>query len=278
MPGLGQALRRLTGGLFRLLQLLFQMQQGVPRVLYVVQLPAAAGLVLQHLLHRGAVLLFQAVQLIQPSLHPVQLLGREVEILPLVPDGVRQVVNLAVGGLQPVIQLPQLRVQPPYRCQGFLGLTHQIGRAITAIVAVEAEIRPGHGGNEFFRIVQQGPVALQLLFLAGAQLGPLQLLELIGQGIHPAGLLRLVHLQSLHLAAQDGHGLVFFAILRQQLLRPAEAVQIQQVLLLVQQLLAVVLAVDIEQARADTLELRDRHWPSAHAADVFAVTVQLALQ
>ena len=37
--------------------------------------------------------------------------GREVEILSLVPDGVRQVVNLAVGGFQPVIQLPQLRVQ-----------------------------------------------------------------------------------------------------------------------------------------------------------------------
>ena len=49
-------------------------------------------------------------------------------------------------------------------------------------------------------------------------------------------------------------------------------------LLFVEQLLSVVLAVDIEQARADTLELRDRHWPSAHAADVFAVTVQLALQ
>ena len=75
MSGLGQGLRRLTGGLFRLLQLLFQMQQGVPRVLYVVQLPAAAGLILQHLLHCGAVLLFQAVQLIQPSLHPVQFLG-----------------------------------------------------------------------------------------------------------------------------------------------------------------------------------------------------------
>ena len=59
MPGLGQGLRRLTGGLFCLLQLLFQMQQGVPRVLYVVQLPAAAGLILQHLLHCGAVLLFR---------------------------------------------------------------------------------------------------------------------------------------------------------------------------------------------------------------------------
>ena len=58
VPGLGQALRRLTSGLFCLLQLLFQVQQRVSGVLDLVQLPAAAGLVLQHLLHRGAVFLF----------------------------------------------------------------------------------------------------------------------------------------------------------------------------------------------------------------------------
>ena len=278
MPGLGQALRRLTGGLFRLLQLLFQMQQRVPRVLYVVQLPAAAGLVLQHLLHRGAVFLFQAVQLVQPSLHPVQLLGREVEILPLVPDGVRQVVNLAVGGFQPVIQLPQLRVQTPHRGQGPLGLAHQVGGTVAAVVAVEAEIRPGHGGDELLRVVQQGPAALQLLLLAGAQLGPLQLLELIGQGIHPPGLLRLVHFQGLHLPPQGGHGLVFFAILRQQLLRPAKAVQIQQVLLLVQQLLAVVLTVDIQQAAAQGAKLGNGDGASVDPADVLAVAVDLPLQ
>ena len=112
-------------------------------------------------------------------------------------------------------------------------MAHQVGGTVAAVVTVEAEVRPGHGGDELLRVVQQGPAALQLLLLAGAQLGPLQLLELIGQGIHPPGLLRLVHFQGLHLPPQGGHGLVFFAILRQQLLRPAKAVQIQQVLLLV---------------------------------------------
>ena len=49
-------------------------------------------------------------------------------------------------------------------------------------------------------------------------------------------------------------------------------------LLFVEQLLPVVLAVDIEQTRTNALELRDRHRPSTHAADVFPIGVQLALQ
>ena len=42
--------------------------------------------------------------------------------------------------------------------------------------------------------------AVELLLLAGPQLGPLKLVDLVAQGVHAAGLLRLVHLQGVHLA------------------------------------------------------------------------------
>ena len=60
-PGGGQLRPRCQDGLPGLLQLLFQPGQGVVRRLHIVQLPAALVQVGQHLLHRGAVFLFQAV-------------------------------------------------------------------------------------------------------------------------------------------------------------------------------------------------------------------------
>ena len=49
-------------------------------------------------------------------------------------------------------------------------------------------------------------------------------------------------------------------------------------LLLVQKLLAVVLAVDIQQAAAQHFQLSHRHRPPVHPADVFSVAVDLPLQ
>ena len=73
-------------------------------------------------------------------------------------------------------------------------------------------------------------------------------------------------------------GLILFSICIQKLFRLSKAVEIQLVLLLVEQLLAIVLAVDVEQAAAERAQLRHGERPSVHAAGVFAVGVNLALQ
>ena len=98
------------------------------------------------------------------------------------------------------------------------------------------------------------------------------------QHVDTARFFGLVHLERVDRAARLFHHVIARTVRCQLIFHAAKAVEVDKVLLFVEQLLSVVLAVDIEQARADTLELRDRHRPSAHAADVFAVTVQLALQ
>ena len=250
MAGLGQLLRRRLGSRQGLLLQLLQMQQGVAGVLDGVQLLGAAVQIGQHTLYIRAILLFQPVQLIQTALHLVQLLRGEVEGVPLVLHGVGQIVNLAVHRLQPLVQLLEAVIQTADGLQSALGLPQQGQCAAGAVVAAEAEVCLGDGGHEFFAVAQQVAAGGQLLLLAGPQLGPLKFLDLVAQGIHAAGLLCLVHLQGVHLATDIRQLGVFLPIGGQQRLGAAEAVQIQQVLLLVQQLLAVVLPVDVQQAAA----------------------------
>ncbi len=70
-----------------------QAGDGVVGVLDLVQLLAAALQVVQHLLHRGAVLLFQPVDDIQPALQLVQFLRGEVQLLLQIPQQLRRVVR-----------------------------------------------------------------------------------------------------------------------------------------------------------------------------------------
>ncbi len=58
----------------------------------------------------------------------------------------------------------------------------------------------------------------------------------------------------------------------------SEAVQKHEVLLLVQQLLAVMLAVDVQQASAQRLQLSHRHGTAVYPAGALAVAADLALQ
>ena len=278
MAGLGQLLRRRLGSSQGLLLQLLQVQQGVAGVLDGVQLLGAAVQIGQHTLYIRAILLFQPVQLIQTALHLVQLLRGEVEGIPLVLHSVGQIVDLAVHRLQPLVQLLEAVVQTTDGLQSALGLPQQGQCAAGAVVAAEAEVRLGDGGHEFFAVAQQVAAGGQFLLLTGPQLGPLKLLDLVAQGIHAAGLLCLVHLQGVHLATDIRQLGVFLPIGGQQRLGAAEAIQIQQVLLLVQQLLAVVLTVDVQQAAAQGTQLRHRDGAAAHPADVFTVGVDLPLQ
>ena len=193
-PPLGQSLRRADGFLLRLAQLPLQLCQRITGVLDLLQLGAAALQIGQHVLHAGAVLLFQAIQLVQAALHIVQLVGREIEALPLVLDGGCHIVGFAVQRLQPLVQASVVVVQMPYRAYGVLRPPQHAQRTIAAVVAVEGVVCLGHGGGKLLRIAQQVPPRSQFLFLAGVELRPLQLVDLVGQGIYAARFFRFVHL------------------------------------------------------------------------------------
>ena len=132
--------------------------------------------------------------------------------------------------------------------------------------------------HEPARAAQQGPPGGELLVLPSLQLGPLQLLNLVIQGVYPAGALRLVHLELVHLPADVVPLAVGLLIVLQQRLAPAELVQIAQVTGRVQELLPVVLAVDVQQLPPQLPQLGHRHQLSVDAAHVPAVPLELPLK
>ena len=77
---------------------------------------------------------------------------------------------------------------------------------------------------------------------------------------------------------QVRHGVVFLPVRRQHGLRPPEAVQISPVLLLIQKLLAVVLAVDVQQFGTDLPQLADCDGAAIGPTGILAVTENLPLQ
>ena len=93
--------------------------------------------------------------------------------------------------------------------------------------------------------------------------------------VNPPGLFRLVHFQAGNLPAQLRQGFVGLPVGRCLFLQLAEAVQIPQVAGLVQQLLTVVLAVDVNELAAQGTQLDHGAGHAPHPADVFPVCLDL---
>ena len=159
-----------------------------------------------------------------------------------------------------------------------LRFPHQRHRATGIVVAVEGKLRRPHRVHQLARAAQQGAALIQLLVLAGFQLRPFQLPDLIGQGVHPPGALRFVHFQRVDLAAQGGKLLVGGLIIAQKTLGAPEAVQIPQVAGGVEQLLPVVLTVDIQKLTPHLPQLGDGDQLAIDPADIASVGLDLSLQ
>ena len=165
-----------------------------------------------------------------------------------------------------------------HTAQRVLCLPQGAERTAAAVVPVEGVVRPGHGIQKPLRIAEHAPPRRQLLLLAGLQLRPIQLLDLVLQRVHAAGFFRLVHLQRAYLPPYICKVSILFSIRIYKGFRLSEAVQIYNMLLLVQKLLPVVLPMDIQQPRAQRPQLRHRHRPPVDTAHVFAVCLYLPLQ
>ena len=126
-------------------------------------------------------------------------------------------------------------------------------------------------------VLQELAPLLQGLVFAGLELGPLNLLQLVLESLHPPQLFALVHGEAVFFLPQRDYLLVgpFIGLPRRGVL--GKQVQIRKVLRLVKELLRVVLAVDVDQLSAQLFEDGHGDGPSVDAADVFAVAIDLPL-
>ena len=254
------------------------MLDGIVGILNLAELLPAPIQIGKHVFHRGAVLLFQPVDHIQTALQPVQLLGREIEVLLKVPQRLRRIVGGIAQGGELLPQLRQLRAQLCHGADGALGFRNQVAGPPAVFTAEQGKLGLLNGLHQLSGTAQHGLACVQFLILAGLQLRTLQLPDLILQRIHPAGPFCLVHLQSGDLPPKRGHRTEGLAILLQQGSGLAKAVQITQMGLRVQQLLAVVLAVDIQKLTAQLPKLSHGDGTPVDPAHIPAVSVELSLQ
>lgn len=221
---------------------------------------------------------FQLVQLIRPGLQIVQFLGAELKTLLQIPQSLRHVIGLGLKGIHPLVQLVKGISQASGGKQCLLRrpqLRHGPTALLPATEAVEGAL---DSGEKLLAVAQDLPPLEQFLLLAAFQFRPLQFANLKAQAVHPALLLRLIHLQAPHLPAGGLHGGVAGAVGLQKPLHTAVAVQIGAMLLLVQQLLTIMLAVNIQQLAANPPQLGHRHGPAIDPAGIFPVGIDLPLQ
>ena len=275
---LRQHLRCLPRSLFRFCQPLFQLQQRISCIFNRIQFLPALIQISQHFPHGGTIFLFQAIQLIHPPFYLIKLRGRKIEILALVLNGIRQIIHLAVSRFQPSAQLLIAFVKPAHGSKMLQRLPQQAHRAIAAVIAAEAVVCAFHGCNKLFTVAQKTAAGSQFLLLAFLYFCSFQLVDLKAQRIYPALLFSLIHLQSAYLSPQFLHCVEGSPVRVQQWLNLPKAIQIEDMLFLVQQLLAIMLAMNIQQSASQRAQLRHSHRPPIAAADIFSVRMNFPLQ
>ena len=153
-PGLAQLLAPFQSGLFRLRQVFFQAGDGVVGKLDLVQLPAAALQIVQHLGHGGAIFLFQAIDHVQAALQLVQLIGGELHLPGLIPQQLRRVVGGRTQAGQLLGQLLQTWVIADDAPQGPLRLGDEVAGPGAVLPA-------GQGHQALLKAVHQFAGALE---------------------------------------------------------------------------------------------------------------------
>ena len=218
----------------------------------------------------------QPVQDVEPLLDVVQLCLAEAQRVDLLGDLLGAVAHAVHEVGHRLLKRSKLVVDPREPRQRALRLSQQGRRAVGLTVSVEAGRRLVQAVGELLGVLHQLAPRLQLLLLAGAQMRLRQLVDLILQRLHAPQLLALVHGEPVDLAPQRPHGLIALGIGRALGLVLGKAVENGQMLRLVKQRSAVVLAVDVDELHAELLQHADRHGRAVHAAEILAVGGQLA--
>ena len=186
--------------------------------------------------------------------------------------------SLAPKSVEPLRQLEEPVPQPPGAAEGAFRLLQQGHGPGGVLVAAEVEGGAPDGGEKLFTVAKEVPPLQQGLLLPRPQVRPFNLLDLVLQSVHPPRPLRLVHSEAPNLPPDLLQGAVAGLVGLQLRKNPAEAVQIAAMALLIQEKLAVVLAVNVEKAAADLPQLGHGDGSSVGPAGVFPVAVDLPLE
>ena len=170
---------------------------------------------------------------VQPLLHVVQLAGVKVQTAAGIPHQFRHIVG-GVAQLGHLLgQLGQLGAVSSPLGQGVFGAGEQGHRPVGHLAPGEGLPRLVHRIGDALGVAENFPLGGELRLLAHPQLGPLQLSNLVLEGIHTPGLLPLVHLHRFELAAQVLHMLIGRSVILALGSQVGEVVQALQVGLLV---------------------------------------------
>ena len=226
----------------------------------------------------AAVLLFQPVDGIQAGFNRIQLAGVKVRVLQCIPRGAAQLLQHIVSVVQFIAVLGKIRQVLRRGIQFGRNLLQRFQHAaqllaITIEQGVDGSQRFGDALGVFDALLLLG----QLLFFPVGQPGVANLLKLKLEDIHPLQLIAFIHLQ-LFQSVGTGHPLcIGFGIVLQFFPVRPKAVQKAQMLFSAQQLLVIMLAVNIDQQRANLPQHGSRCGPSIQAALTLAGQVDLTL-
>ena len=189
---------------------------------------------------------FQTVDYIQAALDFVQLAGLKVKFSPQIPDLFGQVVGIGTELGELCGQSGSLGAHVPSSDHGVLRLFYQRGRTLLGLVSRQGKVGPLHRVNEFACIAEELPPLGEFLVLPWPELRTLQLTNLESEAVYAPGFFCLIHFQGGHFPADGIEGMKGVSVFLQLGGGSAKAVQIIQVAALVQELLSVVLAVDVQ--------------------------------
>ena len=260
----------------------------------------------------GFLFLNQPVELLQPVVgifDLVQLFARVLQLLnqavlvcvvfalqpPQRSEPVFDAVIFLIGKIHPIPKIAQRFrgvLQSVYRIlhgsrQGGK-LTRISGGAADGVVCLRGQrdraiVPPGkqvisqiHRFGKLFKVAQQLAPLSQLSLFPGLELRLLQLFDLVAETVGEKFLFAFIGRECFMLFAKRGIFLIFRRIGGHLRIQTAKLIQIPQMLPLVEQLLAVVLAVNVQQKTAERAQLRrgDRH--PADAACGLAIGCDLA--
>ena len=147
----------------------------------------------QDLLDRVAVLALEVADQLQPLLHLPLTGGVELDAVPNLTQGPRQILHLVGELLGHLARVPQPGIQLLQAGQALTHFPQQIqGRLLGLVAFVEGLVGRIGQGDQPLGVDEECPLLVQLPLLAGLQFGRLDLVHLVLQEVHAPGQLPLV--------------------------------------------------------------------------------------
>ena len=144
-------------------------------------------------------------------------------------------------------------------------------RAVRRFIAIECTDGSLHRVRQLFGVLEHLPSLKQFVFLTRLQLGALNFVDLEFQRLDQTELFRFIHGQTADLLLDSADLVIRLPVILQQRFVVGIQVEIADVCRLIEQLLGIVLAMDLDELDAELPKRGDCDGLAADAAAVFSV-------